>query len=145
MNVKQKIRLGSWLGVICLIATAIALVLYALKQNINLFYTPTDLLKSQLSEQQVVRVGGYVKAKSLHFDNSGEDVTFTVTDRVKELGVTYHGLLPNLFREGQGVVMTGNFTGKHFIASEVLAKHDEKYMPENVKQLLKKVEADNVS
>ncbi len=130
MNSKQKKRLFGITSVIVLLAIASALTLYALKQNINLFYTPTQLLQASLTPEQIIRIGGYVKKHSVRYDKSGESVTFIVTDRKNELAVNYHGVLPNLFREGQTVVVTGKLNTQHvFIADQVLAKHDEKYMP----------------
>lgn len=139
MNKKQKKKL---LGVTCLIlllSVAISLILYALKQNINLFLTPTQLLTTEIHAEQNYRLGGYVKKQSIHFDSSGENVQFVVTDNQNEIVVNYHGVLPNLFREGQGVVVTGKMKDPHnLLASEVLAKHDEKYMPWTLKKELEK-------
>ena len=139
MNKKQKRRLT---GIICLLAilsTAATLVLYALKQNINLFYTPTELLHAPLSATQSLRVGGYVKTKSVAYDNSGQSVSFIITDNKNMIAVNYHGVLPSLFREGQGVVVTGRLVDSHHLAADqVLAKHDEKYMPWPLKKELEK-------
>lgn len=130
MNKKQKTRLTIILSVFLVISAAISLVLFALKQNIDLFYTPTQLNSAQVNPDQTIRIGGFVKKNSVHFDNSGQSVTFIVTDNTNDLPVDYHGLLPNLFREGQGVVIEGKINASHiFDASQVLAKHDEKYMP----------------
>lgn len=138
MNRKQKNRLIAIASVIVLLGIAVGLILYALKQNINLFYTPTQLLQTELNTNQNLRVGGYVKKQSVHYDTSGESVSFSITDRVHEITVTYHGVLPNLFREGQAVVVTGKLESKtHLLAQEVLAKHDEKYMPKPLKDLKK--------
>jgi cytochrome c-type biogenesis protein CcmE len=130
MNKKQKFRLFSILSIVCLLSIATGLVLFALKQNINLFYTPTQLLAAAINPDKNVRLGGYVEKHSVHYDKSGESVSFNVSDQHHDLAVSYQGVLPSLFREGQGVVMTGKLDAKqHFQASEVLAKHDEKYMP----------------
>ncbi len=137
MNRKQKLRLAGILGVLIIICAALGLVLYALKQNINLFYTPTQLLEAHITPNQIVRVGGYVEKKSIHFDDSGTRVTFAITDKKNHVFVQYHGVLPNLFREEQGVVVTGKFD--HLLsADQVLAKHDEKYMPWPLERELKK-------
>lgn len=139
MNKKQKTRLTAIVSIIIILAAAIGLILYALKQNINLFYTPTQLSQAQINPDQSVRIGGYVKLGSVHYDASGESVSFVVTDKTNDLSVNYHGVLPNLFREGQGVVITGKLTAPHMLlASEVLAKHDEKYMPWPLEKVLKK-------
>jgi cytochrome c-type biogenesis protein CcmE len=137
MNRKQKIRLWGSLSIVTLLSIATGLILFALKQNINLFYTPTQLLDAQTNPDQAIRMGGYVKMKSVHYDPSGEKVNFIVTDRVHELEVSYEGVLPNLFREGQTVVVTGKLNNHTFMANEVLAKHDEKYMPPQLAKELK--------
>lgn len=136
MNRIQKRKLWGIICIAMLASIAVGLVLYALKQNINLFYTPTELLQSTIHPDQNLRIGGYVKINSVHYDSSGESVNFTVTDRKNDLQVNYHGVLPNLFREGQTVVITGKLNADHqLVASEVLAKHDEKYMPRQLKNL----------
>lgn len=130
MNRKQKNRLIGIISLIIILSCAVTLILYALKQNINLFYTPTQLLQTQLNPDQTLRVGGYVKKNSVHYSTGGESVDFTITDQSHDIHVNYHGVLPSLFREGQGIVVTGKLSDTHsLIASEVLAKHDEKYMP----------------
>lgn len=130
MNRKQKLRLTGMISALVLICVAVSLVLYALKQNINLFYTPTQLLEAHLMPDQTIRLGGYVANHSVHYDSAGTGVTFVVTDKKNNITVSYRGVLPNLFREGQGVVVSGKLNNSHFlIADQVLAKHDEKYMP----------------
>ncbi len=137
MNRKQKNRLMGAIVFIVLLGIAVGLVLYALKQNINLFYTPTELLKADVQPEQSVRIGGYVKKNSVQFDASGQSVRFVVTDRVNDITVSYFGVLPNLFREGQTVVVTGKINNKILQADQVLAKHDEKYMPRALEKKLK--------
>ena len=138
MNRKQKFRLAGILSILVIIGIAISLVLYALKQNINLFYTPTQLMSAHVAPNQTVRIGGYVAQHSVKYDVSGSFVTFTITDRKNNLVIQYHGVLPNLFREGQAVVVTGKLTDAHFFqADQVLAKHDEKYMPPMLAKELK--------
>jgi cytochrome c-type biogenesis protein CcmE len=130
MNRKQKLRLTGIISILFVVCAALVLILYALKQNINLFYTPTQLLTAHLTPNQVVRIGGYVAKHSVHYDTSGEQVSFIITDQKNTLSVNYHGVLPSLFREGQGIVVTGKLNESHIlIADQVLAKHDEKYMP----------------
>jgi cytochrome c-type biogenesis protein CcmE len=139
MNRKQKIRLYGITTLIIIIASAAGLILYALKQNINLFMTPSEILQAKLMPNQIIRLGGYVKKHSVHFNKTGDSVNFIVTDRSHDIDVTYNGLLPSLFREGQVVVITGKFTEQHtIIASQVLAKHDEKYMPKPLAKKLSK-------
>jgi|SRR5688572_2034514 len=135
MNTIQKKKCLIILAIMLLLSMAGGCILYALKQNINLFYTPTELHHASLSPEKSVRIGGYVKKGSVRFSDSGESVSFIITDRKEELPVTYHGVLPNLFREGQGVVVTGKYKKENILmAYEVLAKHDEKYMPMAIRE-----------
>lgn len=138
MNPKQKKRLLGILIVITLISIAIGLILFALKQNINLFYTPTQLNALSSRPKQSLRLGGYVKKHSVYYDASGESVSFIITDRTHEINVNFRGILPNLFREGQTVVVTGKLKNDQLVASQVLAKHDEKYMPTSLSKELNK-------
>ncbi len=138
MNRKQKKRLISISLIAVILSLAIGLILYALKQNINLFLTPTQLLQTTAQPEQIFRVGGYVKKKSVQYSAVGDSVNFVITDNKQDIAVNFKGVLPSLFREGQGVVVTGKLTGAHqFTASQVLAKHDEKYMPFVLKNELK--------
>lgn len=142
MNRKQKLRLTGIISVLLIVCIAISLILYALKQNINLFYTPTQLFAAHTMPNQIVRIGGYVAEKSVHYDPSGTSVTFTITDKKNNLVIKYHGVLPSLFREGQGIVVTGKLINPHvLLADQVLAKHDEKYMPWPLAKELKKGES----
>lgn len=137
MNLKRRKKLTFFLSLVLLLGAATGLMLYALKQNINLFYTPTQLLTGDLKADQTFRLGGYVKKHSVVYDVSGEAVSFVVTDRKNELLIHFRGVLPNLFKEGQTVVVTGKLSDPHtFTASEVLAKHDEKYMPKGLAEQL---------
>jgi cytochrome c-type biogenesis protein CcmE len=141
MNRKQKRRLIGIISLVVILSLASGLILYALKQNINLFYTPTQLLQSAIQPEQQVRIGGYVKKQSVVYDNAGQGVSFIITDKQNDIRVQYHGVLPNLFREGQGVVVTGKLNMGHILlANEVLAKHDEKYMPWPLEKALSKGE-----
>jgi cytochrome c-type biogenesis protein CcmE len=138
MNAKRKQKLYYIVLLLLLVSSAVGLVLYALKQNINLFYTPSQLLSAHIQPNQVIRIGGYVQTHSVKYDASGQIVDFVVTDRSKTLNVRYQGVLPNLFREGQTVVITGTLTNNQvFNASQVLAKHDENYMPKPLAKALK--------
>lgn len=141
MNRKQKLRLTGIISVLIILCVAISLILFALKQNINLFYTPTQLLEAHTMPNEIVRIGGYVAKHSVRYDPSGTNVTFTITDKKNNLTVNYQGVLPSLFREGQGIVVTGKLNSSHLlIADQVLAKHDEKYMPWPLEKELKKGE-----
>ena len=130
MNPVRQKKLTQWTSILLVIATAMSLILYALKQNINLFFTPSELAHTHLAAEQIIRLGGYVAEHSVHYAATGKQINFFVTDHHQQIAIQYQGVLPTLFREGQGVVITGRFNSKHqFIANQVLAKHDEKYMP----------------
>src|SRR5690242_17268592 len=133
---KQKRALFILAGV-ALLGTAAGLVLYALNDTIVFFYTPSELAEKHITPRKLFRLGGLVEKGSLK-KGEGMTVTFTVSDRIKSIPVSYTGQLPDLFREGQGVVAEGRLdpSGK-FIADTVLAKHDETYMPKDVADRLK--------
>ncbi|RDI40177.1 cytochrome c maturation protein CcmE [Aquicella lusitana] len=115
------------------LALATGLILYALKQNINAFLTPSQITSAQVSTRAYFRLGGMVKKGSVQRDKTGLGVQFTVTDLKREQTVRYVGVLPDLFREGKGVIAEGTLDPQGiFVASRVLAKHDENYMPKNV-------------
>ena len=123
---------------ICMIflAFAISLVLYALRQNINLFYSPSDIALGQAPLSHPIRVGGVVVPGSI-IRGDGLNVQFKLTDHSKTLLVVHNGILPDLFREGQGIVVEGMWLGGLKVnANVVLAKHDENYMPPEVKAAL---------
>lgn len=137
MNPKRKQRLYVILGLVSGLGVAVGLVLYALSQNINLFFTPTQLAGGQAPEAQLIRIGGMVAEGTVLRDPESLKVAFDVTDFENQVRVTYEGILPDLFREGQGVVVQGRVTNGQFLASEVLAKHDENYMPPEVTEALR--------
>lgn len=119
------------------VGTAAALVLSALRQDIVFFFSPTEILEAKVqTEGRRIRLGGLVEQGSVVKD--GAKVRFKVTDGAHALPVEFEGLLPDLFREGQGVVTEGRMGTGVFLASEVLAKHDENYMPKEVADSLKK-------
>lgn len=133
MNKIHKQRLY-YLGLLATgLAIATSLILYALKQNINLFLTPDQIISQHISADDYIRLGGMVRKGSVARDKEGLGVRFIVTDLKRDIAVYYQGILPDLFREGKGVVAEGhmNDTGI-FIASQVLAKHDENYIPKNI-------------
>lgn len=112
------------------ISIAAGLVLYALKQNINLFYTPTQIAAGEAPYNHDFRIGGMVEKGSLIHATDSLEIEFMITDNNHKTRVAYKGILPDLFREGQGIVAEGRLNAKGvFVAHEVLAKHDEKYMP----------------
>ncbi|MFA7239172.1 MAG: cytochrome c maturation protein CcmE [Sulfuricellaceae bacterium] len=131
MNPRHK-RIALIVGGLAALGIAAALVLSAFKSNLVFFYTPTQIAAGEAPKERVFRVGGLVKNGSLQRD--GITAHFIVTDTAKEIPVAYTGILPDLFREGKGVVAQGKLgaDGK-FVAGEVLAKHDENYMPPEAK------------
>jgi cytochrome c-type biogenesis protein CcmE len=122
-----------------LLGAAAALVLYAMNDTLVFFYSPSELLTKQIPPGRTLRIGGLVETGSVARDADGTTVHFRVTDTAKTVAVVYKGILPDLFREGQGVVAEGTMNQDGvFVAAEVLAKHDEKYMPKEVVDALKK-------
>ena len=117
------------------LSLAIALILYAFKQNINVFLTPSEIIEKHIPNNYHLRLGGMVKAASLWKDPNSLKVKFLVTDGKQQLLVKYEGILPDLFREGKGVIAEGKLDQANiFIADIVLAKHDENYMPPSLKK-----------
>lgn len=138
MSKVHKLRLMFVLSMVLGIATASTLVLSALRENINLFYTPTQIANGEAPIDTRIRAGGMVEAGSLQRSSDSLDVRFVVTDLKKSVTITYRGILPDLFREGQGIVALGKLNADGVVvADEVLAKHDEKYMPPEVTKALK--------
>jgi len=125
---------------IAALAIAGMFVLNAFQSNLVFFFTPTQVSQGEAPKGRAFRVGGMVKEGSLKKD--GENVEFVVTDFAHDVPVTYKGMLPDLFKEGKGVVAQGKLSADNqFTASEVLAKHDENYMPPEAKHALDKAEA----
>ena len=137
MNPKRKQRLLIVLGLVSGLGIAVGLIMFALSQNINLFFTPTQIAKGEAPSAQMIRVGGMVADGTVDRDPQSLKVAFDVTDFDHKVRVTYEGILPDLFREGQGVVVQGRIRSGQFVASEVLAKHDENYMPPEVTEALR--------
>ena len=133
---KRKKTLFILLAVVIGIGIAVGLALYALRQNINLFYSPTQLVEHQAPEGRRIQAGGMVVKGSLQRAPDSLAVRFTITDFKNQVDVVYTGILPDLFREGQGVVANGRYENGVVVADEVLAKHDEKYMPPQVKHAI---------
>ena len=137
MTRKQR-RLAVTVIGLALLGGATAMVLAAFSDNLVFFYSPTDLAEKKITPGQRVRIGGLVETQSLARGN-GREVSFRVTDGKTDIAVSFDGVLPDLFREGQGVVAEGRLGPNGvFVASNVLAKHDEKYMPREVADALKK-------
>ena len=116
---------------------SVGLILYAMSQNINLFYTPTQVAEGEVEVGQRIRIGGMVKEGSVVSAEDSLQVRFETTDYVSAVPILYEGILPDLFREGQGIVAEGTVDAAGvFHASRVLAKHDENYMSQEVKAAL---------
>jgi cytochrome c-type biogenesis protein CcmE len=136
---RKRRRLYFVLVGMLLLGSAAGLVLYAVSDTLVFFYSPSDLQTKQVPAGRPFRLGGLVEVGSLGRDGDGATVHFRVTDLNRTVPVIYRGMLPDLFREGQGVVTLGTLEPDGtFVASEVLAKHDEKYMPKEVVDALKK-------
>lgn len=134
----RKQRRGVLIGAgVAVLSLAAILVLFAFRSSIVFFHTPSDIATSQITPGQRIRLGGLVENGSV-VRGEGTNVRFVVTDTLKTIPVTYSGILPDLFREGQGVVAEGRIEADgHFAADTVLAKHDETYMPPEVAKALK--------
>ena len=120
------------------LAAAAGLVLAAFEDNIVFFHSPTEIVKKNIRPEQRLRVGGLVEEGTVKQTGQNAITSFRVTDLTTSLTVNFKGILPDLFREGQGVVAEGHYQNGVFEAKEVLAKHDETYMPKEVADALKK-------
>ena len=138
MHPVRRQRLGVVLIVVIFSSLAIGLVMYAMRGNINLFYPPSEVVAGIAPQGKAIRVGGMVQDKSVQRSADSLQVKFVITDFQASVEVIYDGILPDLFGEGQGVVVLGllGLDGK-FTATEVLAKHDENYMPPEIAESLK--------
>lgn len=138
MNAVRRQRLFFVVLLVALAAVAAGLVLYALRANMNLFYSPSQIRAGEAPVAQTLRAGGMVREHSVQRAPGSLAVTFIVTDFAADLTVHYEGILPDLFREGQGVVVVGRLNEAHQLdAEQVLAKHDENYTPPEVAESLK--------
>ena len=136
---RKRRRLALVASGMLMLGLAVALVLVALEENIVFFFSPTDLVTKQVPKDRRLRLGGLVVKDSVRRRADGLTVDFRVTDTVNTVAVTYRGVLPDLFREEQGVIVQGRFGADgRFRADEVLAKHDETYMPPEVADALKR-------
>ncbi len=134
---RKRRRLYIVLAGMVLLSGAVALVLTALDENLSYFYSPSDI--AEAPQGRAIRLGGLVEDDSIERQTDGVTVTFRITDLANSIAVTYQGLLPDLFSEGQGVITEGTLGADGvFVAREVLAKHDETYMPREVADALKK-------
>ena len=134
MNLRQK-RIALIVGGLATLTVATALVMNALNSNIAFFVTPTEVTQGMAPQNKAFRIGGMVKEGSIRRDNL--TVHFKITDTAREVAVTYTGILPDLFKEGKGAVAQGRITpDRSFAATEVLAKHDENYMPKEAQHAI---------
>ena len=143
MTRKQK-RLGVIAGAMGFLGLAAALTFAALGQKTSYFYMPADLATATVAPGQRIRLGGWVEEYSIAKGEGGA-VSFAVTDKEKSVKVSYTGILPDLFREGQSIIATGRMDNGRFVAREVLAKHDETYMPKEVADAIAKAKSANKS
>ena len=138
LSKKVKSRIFFLFIAIVLSALVIFVILRSLEENVVYFFSPTEIYnKADISFDKKIRIGGLVKINSITKENSS--INFIITDLQKEIIVSYKGLVPNLFSEGKGVVAEGKLKDKkYFVADKILAKHDENYMPPEVKKALEK-------
>ena len=136
MTPRQK-RL-SWIVIgVALVGAAVGLVLFALKNNVSLYFTPTQVYNKEAPQGRNFRIGGMVEEGSVQREKDGLTVHFKITDTSRAMEVLYKGILPDLFKEGKGVVAQGKLNADNvFVAEEVLAKHDENYMPPEAMQAI---------
>jgi cytochrome c-type biogenesis protein CcmE len=138
MNPTRQRRLVIVLLVLAAAAAAVGLAVFALQQNVNYLFTPSQVQQHKADGYRTFRLGGMVKAGSIQRVPPSLRVDFTVVDADGAIAVEYTGILPDLFRENQSVIATGYMDGDSFIATEVLAKHDETYMPKELKDAMAK-------
>lgn len=129
MNSAQKKRLGLIAGGLIICGAAAALVFNAFEENLVFFFSPSQVAAHEAPEGRAFRIGGFVQEGSVQRQKDGVTVRFDVTDTAHTVPVTYKGSLPDLFKEGKGVVAQGKLQNGVFVADQVLAKHDENYMP----------------
>jgi len=135
-GLKKRRRVQVIIVAFVALALATALIGYALRDGINLFRSPSQIAAELPEPEEIFRLGGLVVEGSL-IRGQGETITFKVTDGAEVIDVAYTGVLPDLFGEGQGMIGTGKYAGGVFQATEILAKHDETYMPKEVMDMLK--------
>jgi cytochrome c-type biogenesis protein CcmE len=145
MKPRQKRFMFIAVGVAA-VSLAVGLVLYALRGNVNLYFTPTQVSNNEVPHGRSFRIGGLVEEGSVKRDKDGLTTNFVITDTNKKIPVTYKGILPDLFKEGKGVVAQGKVESDGVMhAEEVLAKHDENYMPPEAADAIKKAEEANAA
>ncbi len=138
MNPVRKRRL-ILVGLLLLAASAAAVfIAMALQENVNYLHSPSEVRAGQAPESSRFRLGGVVCEGSVARTQGSLEVRFSITDRIRQVPVTFNGILPDMFKEGTSVIATGAMNGDSFIATEVLAKHDETYMPKEVAEAMAK-------
>ena len=135
IGLKKRRRIQLIIIAIFFLIIATSLIGFAFKDGIEFFRSPTQVVSEEISENEIFRIGGLVKENSLIKD--GDKIAFIVTDRTNDVAVKFTGILPDLFSEGTGMIATGSLKSKVFQATEILAKHDENYMPKEVADALK--------
>ena len=140
MKPRRK-RIAIAAGIVAAVGVAAALVLNAFQSNLVFFYSPSQIASHEAPSARTFRLGGLVEKGTLKRD--GTRATFIVTDTAKSIEVRFDGILPDLFKEGKGVVAQGQLQGDVFVAREVLAKHDENYMPPEAAEALKRAQQGN--
>jgi len=144
MHPKRKQKLFIIMGLLAGVGLIVGLILYALSQNINLFFSPSDIAANKAPHEQRIRAGGMVREGSVVRATDSLQVEFVMTDYAHDVSVSYEGILPDLFREGQGIVAQGKLQANGvFVADEVLAKHDENYMPPEVTEAIAEAHSAN--
>lgn len=139
MHPLRKQRIYAITAVLIGTSVALILVLNALSKNMNLFYSPTEIIEGVVKTDSLIRAGGMVKEGSIIKSSNSLEISFVITDFKNSVIVVYEGILPDLFAENAGVVVQGRLgVDGNFLASEVLAKHDENYMPPEVYKILEK-------
>jgi len=138
MHPIRRQRLIMVVFIVIVASAAVALMTYALRQNINLFFAPSQIAAGEAPVGVRIRVGGMVVADSLSRDSNSLDASFVLTDGPNQVQVFYSGILPDLFAEGEAAVAAGVLTDSGFVADQVLAKHDENYTPPEVADAMKK-------
>lgn len=136
MHPLRKRRMTLLLLLLAAVAVAAALAAFALQRNMNYLFTPSQVLAGAAAEHDIFRLGGMVKAGSIERDSDSLQIDFTVVDAGGSMTVEYTGIPPDLFRDNQSVIATGHMAGDHFIATDLLAKHDETYMPRELKDAM---------
>ncbi len=137
MTPKRRQRIIIVVCMVLGVSIAIGLTLVALEKNINLFFSPSQIVAGEVPDNTSFRIGGMVVDGSVDRNQTNLIATFDLTDTAETVSVSYNGILPDLFREGQGIVALGKMNNGIFVADQVLAKHDESYMPPEVNDALK--------